>query len=210
MRARHRARLDCLVESACRNPTDFTSLADAFHRAGFRVLVVMLAVHESQSRLGVLLRYFSDLPEARSRNLPLRLTPRNVHDESYGGLVAVAEFIDASDAVDRVIVVRRGNLVGYSNSREPAGRAWALSPPQAARALALERCRPGVRAEVEAFDADLQKLRAEHPDQEPELAEIEAMFRDIQRSQDEDLPYFESWTARLLLAKNDQPTLSHS
>ncbi len=172
-------RLDCLVESACRNPEDFTSLADAFHRANYRVLVVVLAVHEAQSRLGILIRYFSDLPEARSRNLPLRLTPRNVHDDSYQGLVRVAEFIDTSDAVDEVVIVRRGNLVGYANSRLAADGVWSR-PADAAKALVLERRRPGVLAEVEAFHEDLRGLRSEHPERESELAEIETMFAETQ------------------------------
>jgi len=173
-----RLRLDALVESACRNPADFTSLADAFRRAGFRVLVVVLAVHAAQSRLGILIRYFSDLPEARSRSLPLRLTPRNVHDESYDGLVSVAQFIDASDAVDRVVVVRRGNLVGYANARSADGE-WR-SPPETAGALDRERCRSRVHAEVDAFDHDLRKLREEHPEKEAELAEIQGMFSTVQ------------------------------
>jgi UDP-N-acetylglucosamine kinase len=173
-------RLDSVVESACRNPSDFTSLADAFHAAGFAVFVVVLAVHEAQSRLGILVRYFHDLPEARSRNLPLRLTPRNVHDESYDGLMKVAEFIDATPSVDRVAVVRRGNLVGHEN-RRTAGGQWSSSP-NTAGALGFERQRPGVTDEVRAFEADMKAIRNDHPEKEDEFAEIERMFQDVQRT----------------------------
>ena len=175
-------RRDCVVESACRAPGDFGELAALFRAAagpgGGRVLVVVLAVHEAQSRLGVLVRYHGGLPEARSRGLPLRLTPRAVHDESYRGLERVAEFIDASDAVDKVVVVRRGNLVGYANARGADGK-W-LRPPRTAEALEAERCRPGVQAELRAFRTDVETLRREHADQVSGLDEIEALYDTMQ------------------------------
>ena len=171
-------RLDCLVESACRHPDDFAGLAAAYAAAGGRVRVVVLAVHEAQSRLGVLVRYHGRLPEARSRGLPLRLTPRAVHDESYRGLAAVAEFVDAAPAVEAVAVVRRGNLVGYANARAADG-AWER-PPRAAAALEAERARPGVLAEVRAFREDLAALRRDHADQVSGLDEIEALYAQVQ------------------------------
>jgi hypothetical protein len=149
-------RLDVLVESACRHPDDFCSLAALFRRAGYRVAVAVLAVPEALSRLGILVRFHRDLPEARSRRLPLRLTPKKVHDDSYAGLAEAAAFVDRSDAADVVVVVRRGNGVAYENWRGEGGRwkgeAGVLS------ALERERRRPLGEDEVEVVRDGLEYL----------------------------------------------------
>ncbi|KAB5570749.1 zeta toxin domain-containing protein, partial [Coniochaeta sp. 2T2.1] len=106
-------KLDVLVESACRHPDDFCTLAALFHEKGYGVAVAILAVPEALSRLGILVRFHMDLPEAKSGRLPLRLTPRKVHDDSYKGLEEAARFVDEGGAVDGVVVVRRGNGVAY-------------------------------------------------------------------------------------------------
>lgn len=133
-------RLDVLVESACRHPDDFCSLAALFRKAGYRVAVAILAVPEALSRMGILVRFHLALPEAQSGRLPLRLTPKKVHDDSYAGLAEAARFVDESDAADAVVVVRRGNGVAYENSKGKDGK-WKVQPA-ASRALEVERRRP--------------------------------------------------------------------
>ncbi|OIW33730.1 hypothetical protein CONLIGDRAFT_189848 [Coniochaeta ligniaria NRRL 30616] len=149
-------RLDVLVESACRHPDDFCALAALFRRAGYRVAVAVLAVPEALSRLGILVRYHLALPEARSGRLPLRLTPKKVHDDSYAGLGEAARFVDESDAADAVVVVRRGDGVAYENWRGEDGR-WK-APAGAARALEGERRRPLSPEEVEVVEEGIATL----------------------------------------------------
>ncbi len=79
-------RSDVLVESACRHPDDFCRLAEIFHAGGYLVKVAIMAVPEALSRLGILVRYHLNLPEAQSRGLPLRLTPKQVPADSSAGL----------------------------------------------------------------------------------------------------------------------------
>ncbi|KAI8169802.1 hypothetical protein KHU50_005970 [Colletotrichum sp. SAR 10_65] len=118
-------KLDVLLESACRHPDDFRDLARMFGEAGYRVEVVVMAVPAALSRLGILHRFYERLPEAGSGNLPIRLTPVKIHDDSYAGLMSVAEWIDEVDYIDRVLVVRRGNLVACSDDKnETAGRPY--------------------------------------------------------------------------------------
>lgn len=81
-------KVDVLLESACRHPEDSTSLVSAFHAAGYRVLVAIMAVPECLSLLGTMVRYFKRLPEAQSANGPLRVTPRKVHYETYASVLA--------------------------------------------------------------------------------------------------------------------------
>ena len=149
-------RLDVLVESACRHPDDFCSLAALFREAGYRVAVAVLAVPEALSRLGILVRFHMNLPEAQSGRLPLRLTPKKVHDDSYAGMVEAARFVDESDAADEVVVVRRGNGVAYENTRGEGGK-WEREAG-AVRALEGERRRPLSKEESEAVEEGLARL----------------------------------------------------
>lgn len=50
-------RIDVVLESACRNPDDVTTLMSEFDTAGYRVLVAIMAVPECLSLLGTMVRY---------------------------------------------------------------------------------------------------------------------------------------------------------
>lgn len=160
MAAHHAAslRLDVLLESACRHPDDFAQLAAAFHAASYRLEVLILAVPAPLSRLGIFTRYYERLPEAGSRGLPIRLTPTKVHDDSYASLMQAAQWIDRNgEKVDQVLVVRRGNLVAFSDQR--AGQGETLKA-QVAEAIARERERPLTEVERQIAREDLTRLAA--------------------------------------------------
>ncbi len=209
-----------LVESASRYPGDVVEMAGIFRRAGFRVCLVLLAVHAVQSRLGLLARFLdatdaSDEGGAGPRaaaaqqgdrrpakpSLPVRLTPRPIHDESYAGLATLAAMLDAdgpSPAVaplaDAVLILRRGNLVAYENYAGTARSSldgppqWQTAPPAVGRALAIERARrpppaasmhagaTPVAAEAALFSADVARLQAKHPERAAELDALAAEY----------------------------------
>lgn len=167
-------RIDTLVESACRHPEDFTNLVKAFHEGRYRVHVVILAVPECLSLLGIMVRYYKRLPEAQSGNLPLRLTPRKVHYETYDGLLTAADYIDGSFSADHVIVTRRNNLVSYQNARGPDGQ-W-LKPAAALDSLDMERSRPLTSAEHATYFVDCEVVDENTKDSrdEAKLDDIEA------------------------------------
>jgi hypothetical protein len=167
-------RADLLVESACRHPRDFADLARTARDGGYRVEVVIMAVPAALSRLGVLARFHERLPEAASGNLPRRLTPRKVHDDAYAGLLDAATFVDESTAVDQVVLVRRGNMMVFSDRRVDG--EWEKGGG-AAHALRVERARSLPEREKAIADHDLGKLRERDvPDLLPELDEIEALI----------------------------------
>lgn len=167
-------RADVLVESACRHPEDFAELARTLHDAGrYRIEVVVLAVPAALSRLGVLTRYHERLPEAHSRGLPIRLTPRKVHDDSYAGLVDAARFVDESGIVDQVVVVRRGNQVAYSNER--VGGSWEKDGSTVA-ALLHERERSLPPGEQSVACEDVKRLRElDSPGLLSEIPDVECL-----------------------------------
>ncbi|KAH8198695.1 hypothetical protein TruAng_007154 [Truncatella angustata] len=171
-------RIDVLVESACRHPQDFADLAQAFHLGRYRVEVAIMAVPEALSRLGILTRFYERLPEAGSRGLPVRLTPRRVHDESLNGLVEAAQFVDAALVVDQVVVLRRDNLVAYSNER--IGGVWK-EPAITAETLLFERQRPLPEREQVFSIRDLKSLHSrEAGGLLPQLDEIRSLLNKLE------------------------------
>ena len=170
-----RRRLDVLIESACRHPSDFTALVQILSRAGYRITVVVLAVPYALSRLGVLVRYYEKLPESGSRGLGVRLTPTRVHDDSYDGLMKAAEWLDEEGLADGCVVLRRGGLLGFVNSRAAGG---------VAEALARERERPLTETETEVATEGLKILRR-IPEAEAALAEVQALLEPLLSSEAE-------------------------
>jgi hypothetical protein len=147
-----------------------------FGEAGYHVEVIVMAVPAGLSRLGVLHRFHERLPEAGSGKLPIRLTPVKIHDDSYNGLMSVAEWIDEVDFFDRVLVVRRGNMVAFSEERVSGGS----SQGKVAEALLKERERPLTTEEREFAVRDLEKLEARDANL---AAEIKALFEPLFRDQ---------------------------
>ncbi|KAK0623268.1 zeta toxin-domain-containing protein [Immersiella caudata] len=181
--------LDVLVESACRHPDDFCKLARIFHHGGYDVRVAILAAPEALSRLGILVRYYRNLPEAQSRGLPLRLTPKKVHDDSYSGLASAAKFLDEDESADSVIVVRRNNMLSYVNERaDVKSRAWRADPG-ALKALEWERIRGLSPEEEQTARRDIEELAKLGIEKlGDELKEIEELMAPLGKRDGEGLP----------------------
>ncbi|KAI1769046.1 zeta toxin-domain-containing protein [Hypoxylon sp. FL1150] len=178
------ARADVLLESAARHPADFAELVRVLRDAGYRVEVAVLAVPAALSRLGILARFYDD-GEARGGGggggrMPVRLTPRAVHDASYEGLLEAAAFVEASGAVDQVVVVRRGNMVAYANERVGTGGGWRKGGGGVVAAVRAERERPLTDEERAGAEATLRKLRDMNvPGLESQLVEIEELLEPL-------------------------------
>ncbi|KAI1213074.1 zeta toxin-domain-containing protein [Annulohypoxylon truncatum] len=184
------SRADVLLESAARHPDDFAALARLYRGRGYRVEVVVLAVPAALSRLGVLARYHEGLPEAGpAGGLPVRLTPRGVHDESYKGVLEAAAFVDGEGGngggdgdgdgyvVDQVVVVRRDNVVAYADEREDGVWRWG---PGVARAVRAERERPLTAVERIGARESMRRLRGLNvPGLESQLEEIEELLKPL-------------------------------
>ena len=150
-----RRRVDVFLESACREPRDFTELAQVFRDPGYRIEVLLLAVPAPMSRLGLLMRYYKRQPQAQPSILPIRLTPVAIHDASYTGLLDVALHLDQTGLADQVLVVRRGNLAAFSQQE---GQHEPDSKPRIAEALSLERTRQLTLEELDKTMGDIQYL----------------------------------------------------
>lgn len=142
-----RSRFDIVLESAMRDPRDFEEPAARLRAGGYRVEVLVVAVHESMSRLGALDRYLQQV-EAFGQG---RMIDRGIHDACYRGVVRASAGIDEDHLANSVFVVRRDASVVYSNHLDSTGQ-WVRTPgtPQA---VTGERDRPWTEKESLLFAA---------------------------------------------------------
>ncbi len=163
-------RADVLLESAGRDPAKFAEVTGQFRASGYRVQAVILAVNEANSRLGIVSRFHEQVRDTGDG----RLTARKTHDVSYRGISAVADFIDRSDSVDAVDVVRRGNIVLYTNARDEQ-RLWQR-PPAARETVQSEHDRRWTPEQTLTFARKLSEAATGlGPDWLAELEDIKAL-----------------------------------
>ncbi|KAK3296255.1 zeta toxin-domain-containing protein [Chaetomium fimeti] len=116
--------------------------------------------------------------------MPLRLTPRVVHDESLEGLRGAVGWLDGEGAraseddkgrVERVVVVRRGLGVVYDNKRIKGGR-WEKEPG-ALKALEREWGRALTEEERRTAEEDIKMLmNLKKPDVDREIEEVQKLI----------------------------------
>jgi hypothetical protein len=159
-------KVDLVIETAGRNPSEFDDLAAKAKASGYRVEAVFLAAPDAMSRAGILDR-FEDMRQQYGKG---RMVTPQMHESSYTGVQAAAQRIDANQAqVDAVHILRRGNLVVYSNERDASGN-W-VRPPQASQALAAERA-CWTPDEAQQFGEVMTRLRG-NPAMEPWKSELQ-------------------------------------
>ncbi|MFG2979245.1 zeta toxin family protein [Streptomyces sp. NPDC048331] len=165
------ARLDVVVELALADTAEARAASALYRAAGYRVELVVLAVADADSQLGVLERFFG--PESRY------VAWENL-DHCADGLLTSLEVIEAEHLVDRVTVVRRGLEQLYDNELTDHG-AWGR-PPAAAATVRAERLRPWSAPRTRAFRRSL--VRAEvlvHDERLPADRRL-AVSRDAERA----------------------------
>lgn len=152
-------RYDVIMESAMTKPADFLEPVQRYRDAGYRIEVVVLAVPEALSRLGVLARYHAEVA-ATGRG---RVIDGQVHDETYRGVLDSVGQIDKERLAHHVFVLRRGNETVHTNALDSDGQ-W-IHEPRAQQALHVERTRPWTEAESYRFAKAIHRLRqaGEHP-----------------------------------------------
>ncbi|GHJ54370.1 hypothetical protein Nm8I071_36770 [Nonomuraea sp. TT08I-71] len=109
---------------------------DSFRRGGYRIIVVIVAVNEVVSRLGILSRYMRQ----RATQGFGRFVPRKVHDLAYVGILETADAIDLNLLADEVIVSARAQVADfvYHNRLGAESRRWHR-PPGTREAITWER-----------------------------------------------------------------------
>ncbi|MFF9819802.1 zeta toxin family protein [Streptomyces sp. NPDC014006] len=127
----------------------------AYREAGARIEGLFMGVPQAMSNQGIVNRYFEQLAD-RGQG---RLTVQANADESYRGILELADRVDQAALVDLASVYRRGeSKPRYSNTLDAAG-AWAAPPPALRQTLQTERDRPWTASESDSFVATQLRLR---------------------------------------------------
>ncbi|MER6123015.1 zeta toxin family protein [Streptomyces sp. NPDC001795] len=165
---------DAVVESALSDPDDFRASSRAYRAAGHRIEVVVLAIPEALSQLGIVDRFLTEAADGGGRYVSWEN-----HDTCAKGLLATLAVIETEQLADRVTVVRRDGTALYAN--ELTGGGWRRRPA-AERVVRAERARPWTAPETAVFRRDLARTdRRVHT----ELAEEDrrlAVQRDSERA----------------------------
>lgn len=186
-------RLHAIFHETAQDPSESMQTLRDYRAAGYRVAVIALGVHESQSQQGVLHRYQEQVNDRG----PGRLTVPANAARSYRGIAEFAALIDESGAADLVAVYRRTvDMTGpaYINRLAPTGN-WA-EPPQFAEALAAERNRPLSPDEIRNFEVVQQRLRATLPDDlQPWLREVDRLAETVLTTTEDVQARYRTWDA---------------
>lgn len=110
------ARLDVVVETALADPAEFRIVSTGYRDAGYRTELVVLAVAEADSQLGVLQRFFGPSADGGGRYVGW-----DNQDGCTTGLLETLTVVEEEHLVDRVSVVRRGLKPLYDTGRRKVG-----------------------------------------------------------------------------------------
>lgn len=149
-----------------------------YREAGARVEGLFMGVPQAMNNQGIVARYFQQLAD-RGQG---RLTVQANADQSYRGILELADLVDRGVLVDLASVYRRGeSKPRYSNAPDATG-VWSQLPALR-QAVEDERARPWTAAESDAFVAMQLQLREASRDLGPEwparLARIEEQARPL-------------------------------
>ncbi|MEW1926394.1 zeta toxin family protein [Streptomyces sp. NPDC088360] len=161
--------LNAVVQETSQNAAAVEEKMAAYRGAHFRVEALVMGVPEAMSNQGIVSRYF-DQVQQRGQG---RLTIQANADESYAGILELADGIDRHALADQASVFRRGeSMPRYSNGLDSGGR-WQ-SPPALREAIEAERTRPWSNQETTGFVVTQLRLRdGLGPEWEARLLRIE-------------------------------------
>lgn len=167
-------RFDAVIETALADPGAFRKAAVAYRQAHYRIEVVVLAVAEALSQVGVLDRYLGQAVTGSGRYVSWEN-----HDACAQQMLVTLAVIEAEHIADRITVVRRDGTVLYDN--ELIGGAWRRRPA-ADKAVARGRSRPWTARETAAFHHEIARAEARLHRDVPGEDERLAVMRDARRA----------------------------
>jgi hypothetical protein len=146
--------LHAIIQETSQNAEAVQEKMRTYRDAGARLKGLFMGVPQAMSNQGSVARYFEQLAD-RGQG---RLTVQANADESYRGILDLADLVDAHALVDLASVYRRGEAKPqYSNTLDAAGN-WA-SPPVLQESLETERARPWTDVESDGFVVTQLRLR---------------------------------------------------
>jgi hypothetical protein len=156
-------KLNAIIQETSQDGEAVAATIRAYRAAGFQVEAMVMGVGEAMSRQGIINRYHEQVKDRGSG----RLTVQRNADESYRGIIDLAQLVDDGCLADRVGVFRRGEVEPrYRNALDRNGQ-WE-QPPELPAAIVRERNRSWTVRESAEF---LQVQGKLHTEMGPEWSE---------------------------------------
>ena len=156
-------KLNAVIQETSQDGEAVAATMRAYRAAGFQVEAMTMGVGEAMSRQGIINRYHEQVKDRGSG----RLTVQRNADESYRGIIDLAQLVDDGCLADRVGVFRRGEVEPrYHNALDRNGQWEQL--PELPAAIVRERNRPWTVRESAEFIQVQGKL---HEQMGPEWSE---------------------------------------
>ncbi|GAA3127133.1 zeta toxin family protein [Streptomyces goshikiensis] len=176
-------KLHAIIQETSQNGQAVEDKMRAYRQSGARLEGLFMGVPKALSDQGIVNRYFEQLAD-RGQG---RLTVQANADESFDGILDLADRVDRNALVDLAGVYRRGeSKPRYTNSLDSSGQ-WA-SLPDLRGGITAERDRPLAPAESKGFvDSQLRLREASRtlgPEWPERLARIEQSAIPILRPAD--------------------------
>ncbi|MBW1603528.1 zeta toxin family protein [Streptomyces sp. JJ66] len=146
--------LHAIIQETSQNAQAVEDKMRAYRQSGARVEALFMGVPKALSDQGIVNRYFEQLAD-RGQG---RLTVQANADESFEGILDLADRVDRGALADLASVYRRGeNKPRYANSLDETGQ-W-VAPPACRDGVEAERTRPLSAPESKGFVDTQLRLR---------------------------------------------------
>ncbi|AYA17996.1 zeta toxin protein [Streptomyces alfalfae] len=146
--------LHAIIQETSQNAEAVEHKMRSYRESGARIEALFMGVPRAMSNQGIIARYFEQLADQGQG----RLTVQANADESYRGILDLADRVDAGKLVDLASVYRRGETKPrYSNALDSSG-TWA-NPTSLRQSLDSERTRSWTEAESSGFVTTQLRLR---------------------------------------------------
>lgn len=140
-----RERCHVVLDGTMGSPKSVLERIKRFEAAGYAIEVRVVALNHRRSWLGVLRRY----EDEKSRRGTGRMTPREVHDEAYDGLIK---------SLEALLPLPHVRLRIYSRDQEIFDSNVKPSRSDAEQVLIGERVRPWTTVEKDTYSDDVKRL----------------------------------------------------
>ncbi|MEU6059077.1 zeta toxin family protein [Streptomyces sp. NPDC047097] len=156
--------LNAIIQETSQNAQSVEDKMRAYRRSGARIEGLFMGVPKALSDQGIVNRYLEQLAD-RGQG---RLTVQTNADESFEGILQLADRVDRGTLVDLASVYRRGEgKPRYINTLDDAGQ-WN-APPALRHAVEVERARPLEDSESQGFADTQLRLRQASRELDPEV-----------------------------------------
>jgi UDP-N-acetylglucosamine kinase len=148
-------RRDIVFEATMRNKEPLMSTIETLKEKGYRVGIMVMAVNEQVSKVGIVTRYESQ----KENGLIARWTPFEAHDEAYRNMPETVMAIEHNSSIEGICVYNRAGDLLYDNGLIEGVFKRPSMKTGADNAVRKEQSRPLSLEEKKTLDENIEAIR---------------------------------------------------